>query len=129
MVVQMLYDYAALLFFIALGLLIPALLLLASRLLGRRYPGNPTKNAPYESAEETASGSRDMHNEYLPYFMLFLPFEIVLVALLLWSTVAKAIDYNTGTGIIFLVVAAMIFASVGYKLVGGGAGRTSTLYQ
>jgi NADH:ubiquinone oxidoreductase subunit 3 (subunit A) len=125
----MLYNYIALLFFVALGLLIPALFLLASKLLGRRYPGNPTKNAPYESAEETIGSSRDVDNEYLPYFMLFLPFEIILAMLLLWSTVAKAIDYNTGTAIILLVVAATAFSSVGYKLIGGGAGRTSTLYH
>ena len=71
----MLYNYIAILFFAVLGISIPLLFLLIAKLIGRRSPGNKIKNAPYESAEESLGGSRDVDNEYLPYFMLFLPFE------------------------------------------------------
>jgi len=124
----MLYNYIAILFFAALGITIPSLFLLTAKLIGHRSKGNPVKNAPYESAEESTGGSRDMDNEYLPYFMLFLPFELMLVILILWSTVARAIDYNTGLDIILLVVISMAFSFAGYKLIGGVTGRAKTVY-
>lgn len=128
-VVEMPYNYIALMFFVIIGLLIPALFLFAARLLGNRAPGNPVKNAPYESAEETIGSSRGIDNEYLPYLMLFLPFEIVLAMLILWSTVAKAIDYNISLAIISLAVISTVFSFVGYKLIGGRIGRAKALYR
>ena len=124
----MLYNYIAVLFFSILGILIPALFLLFAKLVGRRSPGNPVKNAPYESAEESTGGSRDIDNEYLPYFMLFMPFELMLVIIILWSTVARTIDYNTGLDIILLAVISMAFSLAGYKLIGGFTGGTKTVY-
>jgi NADH:ubiquinone oxidoreductase subunit 3 (subunit A) len=124
----MLYNYLAILFFAMLGLLVPLMFLLFAKLIGRQSPGNPVKNASYESAEESSGGSRDVDNEYLPYFMLFLPFELTLAMLILWSTVSRVIDYNTSLDIILLVVISMAFSFAGYKLIGDVTGRAKTLY-
>lgn len=118
----MLYNYLALTFFIVIGILIPASIILTAKMLGRRAPSNPVKNAPYESGEETIGSSRDVDNEYLPYFMLFLPFEMVIAILVLWSTVARATEYNVSLGIVVLTVASAGMALVGYKFVRGTNG-------
>ena len=115
----MLYNYVALVFFIVIGLLIPASIILTAKLLGSRVPRNPVKDAPYESGEETIGGSRDIDNEYLPYFMLFLPFEMVIAIVILWSTVARGIGYNTSIEIIVLTVLSAAMALAGYKFVRG----------
>ncbi|HUY70009.1 MAG TPA: NADH-quinone oxidoreductase subunit A [Candidatus Baltobacteraceae bacterium] len=118
----MLYNYLALAFFIIIGLLIPSSIILTSRLLGRRVAENLVKNAPYESGEETVGSSRDIDNEYLPYFMLFLPFEVVIAIVILWSVVARGIGYNTSIEIIVLTVLSAAMALVGYKFVRGKNG-------
>ena len=81
----MLYNYVALLIFIAFAVFMPVSFIFTAKLLGKKRTGNPVKNAPYESGEETVGNSRDIDNEYLPHFMVFLPFEIIIVALILWS--------------------------------------------
>jgi NADH:ubiquinone oxidoreductase subunit 3 (subunit A) len=113
----MLYNYIALLLFIAFAVFVPASFLLTVKLLGDRNKGNPVKNAPYESGEETIGDSRDVDNEYLPHFMIFLPFELMIVILLLWSTVTKDISFNTSVSILVLGVIATAFAVVGYKMI------------
>lgn len=112
----MLYNYLALVFFIAFAVFIPVSFLFTAKLLGRKERGNPVKNAPYEGGEETVGNSRDIDNEYLPYFMIFLPFEIVIALLLLWAVASKNIAYNYNIEIIFLGVFATILSFVGYRL-------------
>jgi NADH:ubiquinone oxidoreductase subunit 3 (subunit A) len=119
----MLYNYLALVFFVAFGLFIPASYLFLSRLLRNRESGNPVKNAPFESAEESLGGDRGIMHEYLPYFMLFLPFEIVLVMLFLWSTASRIMPTNASIAIMILVAVAAAFSIFGYKLAGGRNGR------
>ena len=115
----MLYNYVALIIFIAFAIFVPASLLLTAKLLGRKEPGNPVKNSPYESAEKTSGNSRDIDNEYLPYFMIFLPFEVIIAIFVLWSTVAKDMSYNSGISIIFLGILATVLSLTGYKMAGG----------
>ena len=67
----MLYDYVALVLFVVFAIFIPVSFLLTSKLLRKRGTGNPVKNSPYESGEETIGRSKDIDNEYLSYFMLF----------------------------------------------------------
>lgn len=112
----MLYDYVSLIFFTAFAVFVPTSFLLMAKLLGRKEPGNPVKNAPYESGEETVGASRDIDNEYMPYFMIFLPFEIVIALLLLWATVSKSIGYNYSIGVIVLGVLATVLSFVGYRM-------------
>lgn len=118
----MLYNYIALVFFIIFGLFIPAAFLLTAKMLGQRVPGNPVKNAPWESSEESIGSSRDVENEYLPYFMLFLPFELVIIVLILWSTIAGEFSMNLSLAIIGLGVIASALSIIGYKFASGSNG-------
>ncbi|HIH50313.1 MAG: NADH-quinone oxidoreductase subunit A [Candidatus Micrarchaeaceae archaeon] len=112
----MLYDYVALLLFAAFAIFIPASFILASKLLRKRGRGNPVRNAPYESGEETIGRSRDIENEYLPYFMLFLPFEIVIAILIIWSSNVRQLDYGTNIAFIILGIFATAMSLIGYKI-------------
>lgn len=113
----MLYNYAALLFFAVFALAVPTGLILASKILGRKDRGNPIKNAPYESAEATTGSALDVENEYLPFFALFLPFEIVVAMILVWATVALSLPYELDLGMITLGMLATIAAMAGYRIV------------
>lgn len=112
----MLYNYIALLIFIAFAVFVPVSFLLSSKLLRRKSEGNPTKNAPYESGEETIGNSKDVDNEYLPYFMIFLPFEIVVVILIMWSTIARTVSFGLSFGVLMLGAMATALSVVGYKM-------------
>jgi NADH:ubiquinone oxidoreductase subunit 3 (subunit A) len=113
----MLYNYVALLLFIAFAVFVPVSFLLTAKLLGRKESGNPVKNAPYESGEKTVGDSRDVDNEYLPYFMLFLPFEIVIAILVLWSTTARQMSLSANIMLIGLGLFATVASFVGYRMV------------
>ncbi len=113
----MIYDYIALIFFALFGIFIPVSFLLSAKLLGKHEPGNPVKNAPYESAEETIGGSRDIDNEYLSYFALFLPFEIVAVVVLLWSEVAYSLPLPIDLLYLGLPMISMLLMFAAYKLI------------
>ncbi len=115
----MIYNYVALAIFIAFAVFVPASFLLTAKLLGKRGHGNKVSNAPYESGEETTGTGKDIDNEYLPHFMIFLPFEIVVVIMILWSTVTKSTGYYTDMAIIMIGFVAVIFSIVGYKLASG----------
>ncbi len=117
---QMLYNYVALCLFAAFAVFLPLSFILTSRLIGRKEHGNPVKNAPYESGEETIGSSRDIDNEYLQYFMLFIPFEIVIAILVLWSTATAQLGYFANLAILSLGVSATIVSLIGYKLSNSG---------
>ncbi|MCL4373656.1 MAG: NADH-quinone oxidoreductase subunit A [Candidatus Marsarchaeota archaeon] len=114
----MLYNYVALVFFAAFSIAVPVLLLLVAKLIRLSKPGNAVKNAPYESGELTIGTGYDLYNEYLPYFMLFIPFEIVIVVVLLWSYAARLFSYTQSIYVLVLAVISMVMALVGYKLIG-----------
>jgi NADH:ubiquinone oxidoreductase subunit 3 (subunit A) len=113
----MLYNYVALIAFAVLAFVAPLGLLLASRLLGTKRAGNPVKNAPWESGEESVGRARDVENEYLPFFSLFLPFEIIAGILLVWSVVAHGAGYLVGVEVIALALAAGLAAGFGYRTI------------
>ncbi len=112
----MLYNYAALAFFVVFGLSIPASYLLASRLLRRQEPRNAVKNAPFESGEDSIGTERNIQSEYLPYFVLFLPFEIVIAILFLWSYGSRSIPSGASAAVVALALIASVFSLLGYRL-------------
>ncbi len=118
----MLYNYIALAFFAAVSLAMPFTFLLGARLLGRREPRNAVKGAPYESGEETIGGSRDVDNEYLPLFMLFVPFELVAAMLLIWAGAAASAGYTIGIAMLVLGSLATALALLGYAVAGARNG-------
>lgn len=119
----MLYNYIAILVFALIAIFVPVSLLLTSKLLRHNTRGNPVKNAPYESAEATIGKNRDVINEYLPYFMLFLPFEVVAVVLLVWSSALRQVSYFNGLLVMGMAAMALIFTISGYFIIRGKNGR------
>ncbi len=123
MVHPVLYNYLALAFFVIFGLFVPASCLFLSKLLRKRAPGNPVKNAPFESAEESLGSARGIVHEYQAYLALFLPFEILLAVLFFWSSASRIMPTNASMEIMILVAAAAAFALFGYKLASGINGK------
>lgn len=113
----MFYNYVSLIFFIAFGVFIPFSFLMTSKLLRRKDNPNKVKYAPYESGEETIGRNKDLEVEYFPFLMIFLPFEIITILILLWSLVALDIPYITGVEILGLTIISLIFSLLGYKLI------------
>ena len=116
-------NYLSLAFFVAFAVFIPLSFLLTSRLLRKRSVSNPVKNAPYESAEASIGSSRDIDNEYLGFFALFLPFELVAILVVLWAIAARDLELTTNIYVMGLPLLAMALAAVGYKLNGDARGR------
>jgi NADH:ubiquinone oxidoreductase subunit 3 (subunit A) len=110
----MLYNYVAIVFFIAFAIFLPLSLLLTSRILRSDKPGNKVKNSPYESAEETIGRVKDTDIEYMPFFAIFLPFEIVAMVLILWSVSARSLSFTTNLMVIGLAIVAMVMSLIGY---------------
>ncbi|MGC8647313.1 MAG: NADH-quinone oxidoreductase subunit A [Candidatus Micrarchaeia archaeon] len=119
----MLYNYIALLFFTVFSIAIPAVMIFGAKLIRHEEPENPVKNAPYESGEVSIGSAYDVYNEYLPYFMIFIPFEIVVVFLILWAYVSRSLSYSTGLYAIGAALLAMFFAIIGYVLAGAKHGE------
>ncbi len=115
----LLYNYIALVFFVIVAIFVPYSFLLTAKLLRRNIPANPVKNAPYESAAATIGANRDVINDYLPFFLIFIPFEVVSMILVFWSSSARSISLNSNILIIGLAVISLLFALVGYKFIRG----------
>ena len=115
----MLYNYIAIVFFAAAAIFVPYSMLIGAKLLRRNVPANLVKNAPYESAEAPIGENRDVINEYLPFFIIFLPFEVISMILIFWSAVARQISYTSNILVIGLAVISMLFAFAGYKFIRG----------
>ncbi|MGC8669683.1 MAG: NADH-quinone oxidoreductase subunit A [Candidatus Micrarchaeia archaeon] len=114
----MLYNYIAVLFFALFSIAIPAILLFMAKLIRKNVPPNEVKNAPYESGEITVGKSIDIYTEYTPYFMLFIPFELITVALILWAYVSRLTGYAEGMLMLMLIILEMVFALICYKFIG-----------
>ena len=119
----MLYNYIAIVFFSLFAIFIPASFLFTSWLLRDKVPSNPVKNAPYESGEESIGGSRDIDTEYFPFIMLFLPFEVIAILVLVWSYAAGIMGKYPGLYMILLLLSATAFSIVGYKAIDDNHGE------
>ncbi|MGC8568009.1 MAG: NADH-quinone oxidoreductase subunit A [Candidatus Micrarchaeia archaeon] len=112
----MLYNYIAIAFFVIFALAFPLGMLYSAKLIARRERPNPIKNAPYESGEETIGRGRDFIEEYMPFYLAFLPFEIVVIIAILWSGVARTLSYIKSIEVLGLFVLATLFAMLAYRL-------------
>ena len=112
-----LYNYIVLILFGFFAVLIPSLFLLSSKLLRKNYSNNNVKDSPYESGEETIGSNRDIDNEYLPFFTIFIPFEIISVLILLWASVSYGMSYDLNLYYILLLSISTIAAIFGYKFI------------
>ncbi|MCL5430185.1 MAG: NADH-quinone oxidoreductase subunit A [Candidatus Marsarchaeota archaeon] len=113
------YNYIALVIFAAFALFVPFSYLLTSRMLRYSKGTSALKNSPYESAEKTIGTGRDVENEYLPFFAIFLPFEIMGILILLWAISARELPTTINIAAIGIAALSMVFAIIAYKITSG----------
>ncbi len=112
----MLFVYLVLIISGIFALFMPVSFLLTSKLLRPNQTKNKTKDAPYESGEEIIGHSRDIDNEYLGFFPIFLSFEIIAIILILWASVSDYFSYTNSLLLILISLFSVIFSLIGYKI-------------
>ncbi|MCL4383357.1 MAG: NADH-quinone oxidoreductase subunit A [Candidatus Marsarchaeota archaeon] len=112
----MLFTYLILVIGILFALFMPISFLLTSKLLGPNPKNNKIKGAPYESGEEVIGSAKDIDNEYLGFFSIFLSFEIIVIILLLWASVSNYLQYTSSLLLISISIISMVLSLIGYKI-------------
>ncbi|MCL5117586.1 MAG: NADH-quinone oxidoreductase subunit A [Candidatus Marsarchaeota archaeon] len=112
----MISTYIVLVVSFLFAVFMPLSFLAASKLLRPNKAKNPVKNAPYESAEQTVGKSMDVINEYLGFFSIFLAFEIIIIAMVLWAYSSRYFSYGASLLIILSLILSMVFSLIAYKL-------------
>lgn len=110
------YTYIPVAIFAAFALFVPISMLVLARLIGASPRQNPIKLENYESAEHPIGLSRDITNDYLQYFPLYLGFEIVIVILLAWAAVFGSISTGVSLGIIGICVVAFLLSAFALRI-------------
>ncbi len=111
------YNLIALAFFAVFAIFVPLSFLLTSALLRSKKSRNSVKGTPYESAEMPIGKNKDVINEYLPYFILFLPFEIIAVLLAVWAVAAHSMALGQNLLSVGLAFFAGAFAMIAYRFI------------
>lgn len=114
---MVLYDYVAFGFFTLVAVLLPISLILFSKSIRKRVAKNSVKGSSYESAEASHGSHRDAEIEFLPFAMLFLPFEIVGIIILLWAQSAKQNSLPANIEMVGFLIMATLLAMVCLKLI------------
>ncbi|MDE1846274.1 MAG: NADH-quinone oxidoreductase subunit A [Candidatus Micrarchaeota archaeon] len=110
------YTYIPVAIFAALALFVPISMLVLAKLIGATPRQNPIKLENYESAESPIGVSRDITNDYLQYFPLYLGFEIVIVIILGWAAVSSSIPTAVSLGIIGISAVAFVLSSFALRI-------------
>ncbi len=109
------YTYIQIIIFLILSLLVPIAVIAVAKLLEPRIEKNPVKLSSYESAEEKIGQHKDVTNEYLHYFSIYLAFEIsgIMIVSLAFAFVRTALfAYNLiSIGIISLALSLIAYAA------------------
>ncbi|MCL5433472.1 MAG: NADH-quinone oxidoreductase subunit A [Candidatus Marsarchaeota archaeon] len=113
----MLYNYIAIVVLVVFAILVPLEYLMFSALIRAKSRPNAVKQKPYESAEESTDGVHDIESEYFSFFVLFLPFEFIIVLLLLWAPLAKIMALSDNVLMLGLPILAMLFSAIIYKII------------
>lgn len=103
-------DYLAIAVFGFLALLVPGIMLFLIRMLGPRTKQNAVKLLNYESAEESIGTHRDITNEYLHYFSLYLGFEFTVIVVMAWVYVFNVSLVKINVMIMMLLAVAFVFS-------------------
>jgi len=115
----MLFIYLILIISFVFALFMPISFLLTSKLLRPNTSRNQTKDAPYESGEEVIGYSRNIDNEYLGVFPIFLSFEVIIIILILWASASNYFSYTNSLMLILISLFSVVFSLIGYKLASG----------
>ncbi len=110
------YNYIALFIFILFSASVPISFLVTSWFLRPHPPKNPVKGTSYESAEAPIGRTKDIVNEYIPFFTIFLPFEIISMMTILWAIASRQLPALIDVAAIGLPLFGMAFAWLGYKM-------------
>jgi NADH:ubiquinone oxidoreductase subunit 3 (subunit A) len=102
-------DYLAVLVFVIFSLLIPASLLLFSKLIRKHGDSNPVSTLNFESGEESTGSRLTIMKEYFHYFSAFLAFEIVAAVILLWAMTARTLPSEANIGILAFAIFGFTF--------------------
>ncbi len=81
----MLSTYAAVFVLAVLAAILPAGMFLLNALLAPKVFQSDVKLTNYESAAKPIGTHRDVSNEYVAYFPIYLSMELVIIAVLAWS--------------------------------------------
>ncbi len=103
-------PYLEVLVFALVSLAVPGAMLAFSWLVRPKPGTNEVQAESYESAEQTVGGHVSVMEEYMPYFSVFLMFEVVIIAVLLWAATARSVLPLPGFFVAVLPIAAL-FAS------------------
>lgn len=104
------YVYVALLVFLLLAIFVPLSMVITSIMLGSKRKTNSTKRLNYESAESPMGGRRDITNDYLAYFPLFLAFEVTGVVIIIWTFVYANLQQSTNFYVLLLLIGATVLS-------------------
>ena len=102
-------DYLAVLVFVIFSLLIPASLLVFSKLIRIRGDSNQVSTLNFESGEESKGSRLTIMKEYFHYFSAFLAFEIVAAVILLWVVTAKTLPPEVNIAILAFAIFGFAF--------------------
>ncbi len=107
-------DYVTVAIFIAMGALLVAGAVMASKLIAPRAPGG-LKDVAYESGIEPVGGGwSQSHIRYYVFALLFLIFDVEAVFIFPWATQLEFFD-SIGMGVFALVE---MFIFIGMLLIG-----------
>jgi len=108
-------EYVLALIFGFFSMAVPVIFILFSKLINNKEPSDEVEASSYESSEETIGTDRTIFSNYLPYFTLFLPFEIIAVIVLLWSATAFSLPFYTNIAYLVLVALCALGSFIGFK--------------
>lgn len=101
-------EYVVLLVFALFSLLMPASLLLGSRLMRRENGPNPVSTLSFESGEESIGSRMSIMGEYFHYFSSFLAFEVIVAIVLIWAAVARLLPYIINVYVLLFLAFAFV---------------------
>ncbi len=111
------YTYVALVIFLLLAIFVPLSMLLTAKMLGAPRKTNKTKTLNYESAEVPIGANKDIVNDYLSYFPLFLAFEIVGIIAIVWSFTFSNLASQNNFYLVLILGASTLLSLVTVSLV------------
>lgn len=105
-------DYVALGIFALLALFVPFSMVLIAKLLAAKTTQNSVKLQNYESAEVPIGTHRDITNDYLHYFPLYIGFEFTAVIVIAWAYVFQAGQALVNLSVIGLLIGAFAISTL-----------------
>ncbi len=107
--------YIDLIVFAIVAAMVPIGMLLVSRLLSRKMKRNDILLDNYESAEMPIGDVKDITNDYLYYFPIFIAFELLIVALIFWSFVYSGIGIYFSAAVMLMLILGTIATFISLK--------------